>query len=96
MLRGFFHGVYEYEEDVAHAYQERLHSVTLPAGAAAVGERIADLHFDEIGVTVSAVRRGGIRGPEPAPHTQLAAGDVVVLYGTPETLDQAEKTLLEG
>jgi CPA2 family monovalent cation:H+ antiporter-2 len=96
MLRGFFHGMYEYESDVAHAYQERLHSITLPAGAKAVGNRLAELHLDEVGVTVSAVRRGGIRGPEPEPDTQLMAGDVLVLYGTPEALEEAELALLGG
>jgi CPA2 family monovalent cation:H+ antiporter-2 len=96
MLRGFFHGMYEYEEDAVHAYQERLHSIALPPRAKAVGSRISDLHLEEIGVTVSAVRRGSIRGPEPAPDTKLMAGDVLVLYGTPEALEQAELALLGG
>ena len=96
MLRGFFHGVYEPEEGSTRAYQERLHSIELTAGARAVGQRLADLHLEEAGVAVSAVRRGGIRGPEPAPETRLAAGDVLVLYGTPEAIDEAEKILLGG
>ncbi len=96
MLRGFFHGEDVFEEDGAHAYQERLHSVILPPDANAVGKRLAELHLEEAGVSVSAVRRGGIRGPEPAPDTRLATGDVVVLYGTPEALDEAEKVLLAG
>ena len=96
MLRGFFHGEDLFEEKETHAYQERLHSVTLPPKARAVGMLLADLHLEEIGVNVSAVRRGGIRGPEPGPETRLGAGDVVVLYGTPEALEEAEKVLLEG
>ncbi len=96
MLRGFFHGEDMFDEKEAHAYQERLHSITLPPKAKAVGKLLAELHLDEIGVNVSAVRRGGIRGPEPGPETRLAAGDVVVLYGAPEALDEAEKVLLEG
>jgi CPA2 family monovalent cation:H+ antiporter-2 len=96
MLRGFFHGEDMFEEKETHAYQERLHSVTLPPKAEAVGKPLAELHLEEIGVSVSAVRRGGIRGPEPGPETRLAAGDVVVLYGAPEALDEAEKVLLEG
>ena len=96
MLRGFFHGEDLFEEKEAHAYQERLHSITLPPKAKAVGMLLADLHLEEIGVNVSAVRRGGIRGPEPGPETRLAAGDVVVLYGAPEALAEAEKVLLEG
>jgi CPA2 family monovalent cation:H+ antiporter-2 len=61
-----------------------------------VGRLIADLHLEEVGVSVSAVRRGGIRGPEPSPETKLTAGDVLVLFGAPEALEQAEKILLEG
>ncbi|OGI48971.1 MAG: potassium transporter [Candidatus Muproteobacteria bacterium RBG_16_65_34] len=96
MLRGFFHGQDIFEQRLTDAYQERLHSVALPEGAHAAGKLLADLHLEEAGVTVSAVRRGGIRGPEPAPETQLAAGDVLVLYGAPEALEEAEKILLEG
>jgi CPA2 family monovalent cation:H+ antiporter-2 len=96
MLRGFFHGEDLDDGKDTHAYQKRLHSVTLPAGANAVGRLIADLRLEEAGVSVSAVRRGGIRGPEPSPETKLAAGDVLVLYGAPEALEQAEKILLEG
>jgi CPA2 family monovalent cation:H+ antiporter-2 len=95
MLRGFFHGA-DIDEGKENAYQERLHSVTLPDGASAVGKLISELHLEEAGVSVSAVRRGGIRGPEPARETKLSAGDVLVLYGAPETLEQAEKILLEG
>jgi len=96
MLRGFFHGEDLDDGKDARAYQERLHSIELPAGAHAVGRLIADLHLEEVGISVSAVRRGGIRGPEPSPETKLAAGDVLVLFGAPEALEQAEKILLEG
>ncbi|MCR4347054.1 MAG: monovalent cation:proton antiporter-2 (CPA2) family protein [Sulfuricaulis sp.] len=96
MLRGFFHGEDVDEGRDPSAYQERLHSISLPAGAYAVGRLISELHLEEAGVNVNAVRRGGIRGPEPSPETKLAAGDVLVLYGAPDALEQAEKILLEG
>ena len=95
MLRGFFHGE-DIDEGKERAYQERLHSITLSPGAYAVGKLISELHLEEAGVSVNAVRRGGIRGPEPAPETRLAAGDVLVLFGAPEALEKAEKILLEG
>jgi CPA2 family monovalent cation:H+ antiporter-2 len=96
MLRGFFHGEDLFEAKQTEAYRARLHAVVLPEGARAVGQRLADLHLETLGVDVSAVRRGGIRGPQPAPETRLQVGDVLVLYGTPEALEQAEKILLEG
>ncbi len=95
MLRGFFHGQ-DIDEGKESAYQERLHSITLPSGAGAVGKLISELHLEQAGVSVSAVRRGGIRGPQPATETRLADGDVLVHYGAPEALEQAEKILLEG
>jgi CPA2 family monovalent cation:H+ antiporter-2 len=95
MLRGFFHGQEAAPDDSA-GFRERLHAVTLPDGARAVGRTLAELALDESGVLVTAVRRGGIRGPQPKPDTQLRAGDVLVLYGTPEGLEHAEGLLLQG
>lgn len=95
MLRGFFHGE-DIDEGKENAYQDRLHSVTLPDAANAVGKLISELHLEQAGVSVNAVRRGGIRGPEPASETRLSAGDVLVLFGAPEALEQAEQILLEG
>lgn len=96
MLRGFFHGEDAFEERESRAYPERLHSVVLPEDAFAVGKRLEELRLDGIGVSVSAVRRGGIRGPLPGPETRLRGGDALVLYGTPTALEKAERILLEG
>jgi CPA2 family monovalent cation:H+ antiporter-2 len=70
--------------------------VTLLPQAFAVGKQLVELPLAESGVTVTAVRRGGITGPEPEPNTKLIAGDVLVLFGAPEALEHAEKVLLEG
>jgi len=95
MLRGFFHGAAGVDE-TEESYRERLHSVTLLPQAYAVGKKLAELPLAESKVTVTAVRRGGITGPEPEPDTKLIAGDVLVLFGKPEALEHAEKVLLEG
>jgi CPA2 family monovalent cation:H+ antiporter-2 len=95
MLRGFFHGAAGVDE-TEESYRERLHSVTLLPQAFAVGRKLAELPLAESGVAVTAVRRGGITGPEPEPDTKLIAGDVLVLFGKPEALEHAEKVLLEG
>ncbi len=95
MLRGFFHGQ---DPDVTDepAYLQRLHSITLPEGAYAAGRTLAELNFNTVDVRVTAIKRGGIRGPQPALDTRLLAGDVLVLYGTPATLEEAEELLLKG
>lgn len=96
LLRGFFHGDEGESLEVSHGFRERLHAVTLPNGAYAVGRTIAELDLAQSGIQVTAVRRGGIRGPQPRPDTHLRAGDVLVLYGSPEGLEHAEALLLNG
>jgi CPA2 family monovalent cation:H+ antiporter-2 len=91
LLRGTFHGAddaTEFDDDS----QVRLHPVALDAGAAAVGRRLGELG---LGVEVTAVRRRGIRGADPSDDMVVEAGDVLVLRGTPEELEQAEQRLLD-
>ncbi|MCU7843096.1 MAG: monovalent cation:proton antiporter-2 (CPA2) family protein [Candidatus Thiodiazotropha sp. (ex Monitilora ramsayi)] len=96
LLRDFFHG--EEHIDIEHdeGFQERLHTVTLPEHAFAVDHTIEDLHLWDWDVSVTAVRRGGIRGEQPGPETRLQSGDVLVLAGTPQHLEHAEGLLLYG
>ena len=44
----------------------------------------------------TAIRRSGIQGPQPAPTTRLVSGDGVVVFGSPEAIEKAEKRILEG
>jgi K+:H+ antiporter len=92
MLRDFFNR----QVMLGHADSERLHSVTLPPQANAVDKRLSDLGLDALGVAVSAVRHRGKQSHQPSPDTTFAAGDTLVLYGSPEALEQAEKLLLDG
>jgi CPA2 family monovalent cation:H+ antiporter-2 len=93
LLRGFYRGVSDREEDDSH--QPRLHSIWLAPGAAAIGRTLAELAVESFGCEVSAIRRRGIRAIEPAPETQLEEGDVVVVLGTPEAVAAAEQRLLQ-
>ncbi len=96
LLRDFFHGEEAVDIEHADSFQERLHTVTLPERAFAVDHTIEDLHLWDWEVSITAVRRGGIRGDSPGPETRLQAGDVLVLAGTPQHLEHAEGLLLYG
>jgi CPA2 family monovalent cation:H+ antiporter-2 len=96
LLRDFFHGNEARDMGQEEAFQERLHTVTLPDRAFAVGHSIEDLHLWDWQVSVTAVRRGGIRGEAPEPSTLLQAGDVLILAGTAQHLEHAEGLLLYG
>ncbi|MFT3954163.1 MAG: monovalent cation:proton antiporter-2 (CPA2) family protein [Piscinibacter sp.] len=92
LLRGYFHGA---DDDTADELQTaRLHSITLPAAAASVGQSLADQALHAVGVTVVSVRRasGAVSGPDEA--MVLGPGDTLVLSGLPEPLALAEGKLL--
>ncbi|HET7197538.1 MAG TPA: monovalent cation:proton antiporter-2 (CPA2) family protein [Burkholderiales bacterium] len=94
LLRGLFPGAPDEREDERGV---RLHAVTLEAGSRAVGETLARLALEGVGVQVRAVRRPGERRKLDAPQAgELRAGDVVVLLGPPDALDRAEARLLRG
>ncbi len=92
LLRGYFRGADDPDDDFEHE-QVRLQSIAIDASANAVDQRLGELGFDELGVEVTAIRRHGIRGIQPASDTKLRAGDILVLRGLPEALSEAEELL---
>ena len=95
LLRGHFHSIGDDEDAIDDSGHERLHSVPIEEGAAAVGETLRDLDLAAIGAEVTSVRRRGIRGADPSPDMRLQAGDIVVLRGVPEAVQLAERRLLQ-
>ena len=75
--------------------QPGLQTVCVTDRAHAVGCRLGDLHLDEIGAQVVAIR-SGIRGDKPLADTRLRANDAVVLEGTIEQFDRARQRMLNG
>jgi CPA2 family monovalent cation:H+ antiporter-2 len=96
MLRQYFRDAGAAIPDDSHAFREELHSVILPPHAWAVGRSIAELAGKGSKAAVSAVRREGIVGRQPAADTVFKVGDVVVVCGTPEAVEHAETLLLMG
>jgi monovalent cation:H+ antiporter-2, CPA2 family len=96
MLRQYFRAAGAEFLDDSHAFREELHSVVLPPHAWVVGRSIAELADRGSQAAVSAVRRDGIVGREPAADTILKEGDVVVVCGTPEAVEHAETLMLMG
>jgi CPA2 family monovalent cation:H+ antiporter-2 len=97
LLRAFFHGASDAEQDLEDAGQPRLHSVRIGTGAFALARDLTQLRLAELGVQVKSIRRAdGLRQYDPEASTKLGAGDVVVLLGTPSNLALAESRLLQG
>lgn len=95
-LRHFFHGDTPDQHEAPREGIARLSTFTLPPEAHAVGKRLGEIHLEQFGVSLNAVRRSGIKTSRPLPGLELRAGDVLVIYGTPEQFEQAENFLLKG
>ena len=94
LLRGYFHGLDD--DTVQELEQERLLSVSLPAGAPTVGRQLGDLALHALGVVVISLRRASGQVQHAEDSLQLRGGDVLVLRGLPEPLTLAEGKLLRG
>lgn len=97
LLQTFFRKAKSAHEDQGDRDRRSLRSVILPAGAFAVGNRLENLGLENERVMLTAVRRGEKgQGQPPHPDLVLEAGDVLLLLGTPERIEEAERRLLFG
>ncbi len=94
LLHGYFHGERSRVLDEEGKPLEMIHAVALPAGAYAVGHKLSE--FELTGAQVQSVRRGTQTQQDPPPQWELAAEDVVILRGTAEQIERAERYLLSG
>jgi monovalent cation:H+ antiporter-2, CPA2 family len=82
--------------DVVEVEGERIATIVVPPHAWAVGRSIAAVRERGAQVAITALRRFGIMGREPADSVVLREGDVLVVYGLPDALEHAEAVVLAG
>ena len=96
MLRGYFRGAGD--DDFGSNESWRLHSITLLPNSQAVGKTLGELHLENEGVSVQAVRRKGRNADYVklalTPELILEANDILVISGNSEATDLAEAKLL--
>ena len=94
LLRGYFHGADDDKADeVDH---ERLNTFTLSAGARAIGQPLARLALEALGVRVASLRRRDGKTADATEEAVLADGDTLVLSGKPGALAMAIEKLQKG
>ena len=95
-LRQFFHGNEADDLSKPEETRKRLTSITLPQNAFALGKTLDELELTKAGVEIHTDHRQNVNTHEISYNTHLEAGDVLVLFGTPECLEHAEAILLNG
>ncbi len=96
MMRGFFRGASDADDELDQHAQPRLHTVLITQGAAAAGHTLNELALDDLLVEVVAIRRQGITGVDPQPDARIQVSDVLVLRGAADGLAAAEFRVLQG
>lgn len=91
LLRELFLGEDTVAEPTEGRDTGRLRPVVVPAGGPGIGRTLGELGLR--GIEVTALVRRGERRAAPPPETRLEADDVVVLFGSPIDLDDAERVL---
>ncbi|MEO7762359.1 MAG: NAD-binding protein, partial [Casimicrobiaceae bacterium] len=92
LFRGYFHGATDHAETEENL-QPRLHSVVLVGGSGAIGKPVSALRLAN-GVTISGIRRGGVKLADDDPEQVLQTDDIVVLLGTAGKIAATEQMLL--
>ena len=82
--------------EASESLQQRFLSVLLKEDSVAVGKKLREAGLSALNVEVNAVRRRGVRGAQPSEEMHLQSGDVLVLLGLPEALQEAEARLHKG
>ena len=93
---GYLRGIHEDVGEATESLQPRFLSVLLKEDSDAVGKRLREANLDTLNVEVNAVRRRGVRGAQPSEEMLLQSGDVLVLLGLAEALQEAEERLHKG
>ncbi|MEO6187055.1 MAG: monovalent cation:proton antiporter-2 (CPA2) family protein [Steroidobacteraceae bacterium] len=75
---------------------EAIATIVIPPRAWAVGRPLSEVRARGAEVAFTALRRQGITGREPDSGTVLRGGDVLVVYGMPESIEHAEAIVLTG
>lgn len=95
LLRGFMVGIHPEDGSVTEEELPRLKAISLDANSKFVGHSLAELEIAALGFSVSAVRRRHYPELKITPDLRLEAGDVVVVLGNKENLENAV-SLLRG
>jgi CPA2 family monovalent cation:H+ antiporter-2 len=94
LLKGFFHGADD--NSVDELDNERLTTLTLPAGFRAQGRPLEEFHLELLGVRLVSLRRGDGKQVVIDAAVCLLPGDILVLSGKATELASAEQKLLKG
>ncbi len=82
-------------DDESQLENEYLQPLTLPEDAFAVGKAVNALELEPLGAKIVSIRRNNRPPQDVNPKTVLKSGDIVILFGTADSIENAESLLLK-
>ncbi|MFC3607277.1 cation:proton antiporter domain-containing protein [Stutzerimonas tarimensis] len=93
LIREFFRGDDLDADDPERDDASQARSIGIPSGCSALGKQVGELDLG--GAMIQAIVRSGKRWVSPPADTRVEENDVIVIYGSPEDLQRAERRMLE-
>ncbi len=93
ILHGFVHGDHSKKLSTEESLVIQRHAVVISESAFACGKRIEDFDFD---LAIVALIHAGEETENPSLQSVLAAGDTLIISGSPSEVELAEERLLLG
>ncbi|HLD47387.1 MAG TPA: cation:proton antiporter [Desulfobaccales bacterium] len=90
VLRGISKEEDSFSDGLGHLHDFEISTFRLTEQAPLTGKSLAQVELrKKYGVTVLAIRRNSQMLPNPEPDMQLAAGDLLIVMGTPDNLSKS-------
>lgn len=97
LLKKVFTGSFSDEEEYQDvSFDRELRPILIPETAYAIGKKLNNLNLTAINIETIAIRRGQKKYLKPFDNIKLSANDILVLFGEPQNLEEAERIILEG
>jgi CPA2 family monovalent cation:H+ antiporter-2 len=85
-----------FEDNTESLLHENLVPILLEKNAYAIGHKLTEFHLEKLGVKIIAIRRYKEKPLKPPKKLIFQKHDIVLLYGSPDSIEDAELLLLEG
>lgn len=96
LLLKVFTGTYEETMADENAPLGQVKPILIPEGAYCVNKKLKDIDLSACQAEIIAIRSGETKFLKPHSTTKIEANNIIIVYGTPAALEEAESMLLQG
>jgi len=97
MFRGYFKGATDINNDFSGQEQLELHSIEIKSNPKLMGIKLDKIRFEDFNIKIQYLRRPNmLENIEPRSGISLENGDIIVILGLQENINQFEKYITSG